>query len=98
MEKILIVEDELVVARDLRRILLRIGHRVTGVATSAEKAMALILEDKPTLVLLDIFLKGKETGIDLAFVLRKDNIPFIYVSANSSQLVLEAAKKTSPYG
>ena len=98
MEKILIVEDELVVARDLRRILHRLGHRVTGIASSAEKAMALILEERPTLVLLDIFLKGKDTGIDLAFVLGKDNIPFIYVSANSSQQVLEAAKRTSPYG
>ena len=98
MEKILIVEDELVVARDLRRILHRIGHKVTGIANSAEKAMTLIMEERPTLVLLDIFLKGKDTGIDLAFVLQKDNIPFIYVSANSSQQVLEAAKRTSPYG
>ena len=98
MEKILIVEDELVVARDLRRMLNHIGHRVTGIASSAEKAMALITEERPTLVLLDIFLKGKDTGIDLAFVLKRDNIPFIYVSANSSQQVLEAAKRTSPYG
>ena len=98
MEKILIVEDELVVARDLRRILHRIGHRVTGIAGSAEKARTLILEERPTLVLLDIFLKGEETGIDLALTLRKDNIPFVYVSANSSQQVLEAAKSTNPYG
>ena len=98
MEKILIVEDELVVARDLRRMLTHIGHRVTGIANSAEKAMTLIMEERPTMVLLDIFLKGKDTGIDLAFALRKDNIPFIYVSANSSQQVLEAAKRTSPYG
>ena len=98
MEKILIVEDELVVARDLRRILQRIGHRITGVARSAEKAMAFISEERPTLVMVDIFLKGRETGIDLALVLKKENIPFIYVSANSSQQVLEAAKSTNPYG
>jgi DNA-binding NtrC family response regulator len=98
MEKILIVEDELIVARDLRRILHRNGHKVTGVASSVEKAMTFILEERPTLVLLDIFLKGKDTGIDLAYVLKRENIPFIYVSANSSQQVLEAAKSTNPYG
>lgn len=98
MEKILIVEDELVVARDLRRILQRIGHRVIGIAGSVEKAIALMLEEMPTLVLLDIFLKGKDTGIDLAVMLGKENIPFVYVSANSSQQVLEAAKATNPYG
>jgi DNA-binding NtrC family response regulator len=98
MEKILIVEDELVVARDLRRMLYRIGHRVTSIASSAEKALASILEERPTLVLLDIYLKGKDTGIDLAFVLKKEDIPFIFVSANSSQQVLEAAKSTNPYG
>ncbi|MGC4038475.1 MAG: sigma-54 dependent transcriptional regulator [Chitinophagaceae bacterium] len=98
MDKIFIVEDELIVARDLRRTLEKNGHRIAGTATSAEKALVLIKETAPWLVLIDIFLKGDLTGIDLARELSKDNIPFIYVSANSNQQVLEVAKQTNPYG
>ena len=53
---------------------------------------------KPDFVLLDIFLKGKQTGIDLAKELTGENIPFVYLSANSNEEVLNAAKATQPYG
>ena len=98
MEKIVIVEDELIVARDLRKTLERNGYKVAGVATSVDKALLLINEVKPWLVLVDIFLKENLTGIDLAIKLNELEIPFIYVSANSNQAVLEAAKTTNPYG
>ena len=96
--KVLIVEDELIVATDIRKTLERNGIRVAGVARSAEKALELVEEFQPTLALVDIFLKGTLTGIDLAKHLNKKGIPFIYVSANSNQQVLEAAKTTDPYG
>lgn len=98
MVKIIIVEDELIVARDLRRTLERNGYKISAVVTSVEKAIQAIGETKPSLVLVDIFLKGPLTGIDLATYLNQVSIPFIYVSANSNQLVLEAAKSTNPYG
>lgn len=98
MEKILIVEDELIVARDIRTTLERAGYKVSGVVRTAEKALSSIEGSRPTLVLVDIFLKGALTGIDLATWLDKESIPFIYVSANSDQPVLEAAKTTNPYG
>jgi len=98
MEKILIVEDELIVARDLRKTLERNNYKVSGVATSVEKALLMLQESKPWLVLVDIFLKGNLTGVDLAKKLNKADIPFIYVSANSNQQVLEVAKTTDPYG
>ncbi|MEI9908339.1 MAG: hypothetical protein WDO71_00905 [Bacteroidota bacterium] len=47
---------------------------------------------------MDIFLSGKQTGIDLAKQLREDNIAFVYLSANSNEDVLNAAKATQPYG
>jgi DNA-binding NtrC family response regulator len=97
-DKVLIVEDELIVARDIRQTLERNGIRVAGIARSAEKALELVEEFQPTLALVDIFLKGTLTGIDLAKHLNKKGIPFIYVSANSNQQVLEAAKSTDPYG
>jgi DNA-binding NtrC family response regulator len=97
-DKVLIVEDELIVARDIRKTLERNGFKVVGVARTFEKALTLITEFNPTLALVDIFLKGDLTGIDLAKHLNEKKIPFIYISANYNQQVLEAAKTTQPYG
>jgi DNA-binding NtrC family response regulator len=97
-QSILIVEDELLVANNLRTVLQKNGYDVTGVAPSVEGARQLLKQDRPTLVLLDIYLKGDGSGIDLAVELNEKNIPFVYISANSSQEVLEAAKATGPYG
>jgi len=97
-KRILIVEDEFVVANGLRLVLEQAGYDVNGIARSAEEADRLIRLQRPDLVLLDIRLDGKRTGIDLAKNLKRDNIAFIYLSANSSQKVLEEAKATEPYG
>jgi DNA-binding NtrC family response regulator len=96
--KILIVEDQFVEAHDLQLILEAAGYVIGGIAPSATLAREMIQKEVPGLVLLDIFLKGKETGIDLARHLNKENIPFIYLSANSDERILNAAKATHPYG
>ncbi|GAA4307920.1 hypothetical protein GCM10023149_01620 [Mucilaginibacter gynuensis] len=96
--KILIVEDEFVVANALRMVIKQAGYTVCAIVTSAEEAEPAIQKYKPDIVLLDIHLSGKRTGIDLAQILKADNIPFIYLSANSSQKILEEAKATEPYG
>ncbi|MEI9910241.1 MAG: sigma 54-interacting transcriptional regulator [Bacteroidota bacterium] len=97
-EKILIVEDELIVATDLRMLLEKSGYIVCGIARSYHKAVELIAGVRPDIVLIDIFLKGTLTGIDLAKKLKDENIAFIYLSANSSEDILNAAKATQPYG
>lgn len=97
-EKILIVEDEFIVAHDLQMILQRAGYQVLGIVNSVKNAQAILEEHTVDLVLLDIYLKGRLTGIDLAHELMKSQIPFIYISANSNEKVLEAAKSTCPYG
>lgn len=97
-ERILIVEDEFIVAHDLQMILQRVGYNVIGIADSVKNAQILLEKNPIDLVLLDIYLKGRLTGIDLAYDLMKKQIPFIYVSANSNEKVLEAAKSTCPYG
>ncbi|UPZ15173.1 sigma 54-interacting response regulator [Flavobacterium humidisoli] len=96
--KVLIVEDEFIVANDLQLILKQAGYMVTGIAVSAEEAYQHIAKNKPDLVLLDIYLEGKQSGIDLAKKLKTENIAFVYLSANSNQTILEEAKKTDPYG
>ena len=98
IEKVLIVEDQFIEANDLRMMLDRAGYTVCGIARSVDKARELIAKEKPSLVLLDIFLKGPLTGIDLAKELHDNNIAFIYLSANSNAEVLTAAKATQPYG
>ncbi|MDR6764404.1 DNA-binding NtrC family response regulator [Flavobacterium sp. 2755] len=96
--KILIVEDQFVEANHLRLMLKKAGHSVIGMARSVPDAKYYIAEQRPELVLLDIFLSGKETGIDLAEILKDENIPFIYLSANSNEEVLSKAKQTHPQG
>ena len=91
-KKILIVEDEFIVANDLQLILEEAGYAVTGIAVSSGEAQEQSQQNKPDLVLLDIRLKGKLSGIDIARKLRADNIPFIYLSAYANQAILEEAK------
>ena len=95
---ILVVEDELVVANDIRLTLERAGYTVVGISRSFHSAMETITAVRPGLVLLDIFLKGDLTGIDLAAELNKLDIPFVYLSANCNSSVLEMAKVTQPSG
>jgi DNA-binding NtrC family response regulator len=97
-KKVLIVEDEFIVANNLRQVLQRFGYEVSGIAASVEEAEEHLQKNKPDMALLDIRLQGKRSGIDFARKLKAENIAFIYLSANSSQKVLEEAKTTEPYG
>lgn len=97
-KKVLIVEDQFVEANDLQLMLKKAGYEVCGIARSVDIAEDMLRKEIPGLVLLDIFLKGKRTGIELARQLKEQNIAFIYLSANSNEQVLSEAKKTEPYG
>jgi DNA-binding NtrC family response regulator len=97
-EKLLIVEDQFVEADYLRLMLVQAGYAVTGIAHSVVQAQQMIKQERPDIVLLDIYLKGKLTGIDLARQLREENIAFVYLSASSNEEVLNVAKTTQPYG
>ncbi|WP_210521648.1 sigma 54-interacting transcriptional regulator [Hymenobacter terricola] len=95
---VLIVEDEFAVAMDLRRILEKAGYRVSGTAFTVAEALEINQRMRPDLVLLDIHLQESQTGFDLARQLNADQIPFVYVSANTNASILEEAKTTHPYG
>ena len=96
--RILIVEDEAIIAQHLRAALEDGGYEISGIANSVNKALQHIEKERPFLVIVDIYLKGELTGIHLAHTLNKNNIPFVYVSANCNRSVLDTAKATSPYG
>jgi DNA-binding NtrC family response regulator len=96
--KVLIVEDQFLEADSLRIILKKEGYEIHGVAKSVDEATKLIEKSKPDIVLVDVFLQGNLTGIDLARLLDKKNIPFIFLTANSNSITMEEALATKPFG
>jgi DNA-binding NtrC family response regulator len=97
-KKVLIVEDEFIVANNLQQVLENAGYAVAGITSSAEEAAAHLQQQRPDIVLLDIRLQGERSGIDIGRQLKAENIAFIYLSAYSNQAILEEAKLTDPYG
>ena len=97
--RVLIVEDEGLIAEELRERLARMGMSVAGVAASADEAIALANEMEPTLVLMDIRLKGRTDGISAAAAIRKRHqIPVIFITAHSDPVTVERAKQVDPAG
>lgn len=97
--KIFIVEDELIAAESLIMDLKQLGYQVVGKADSADKVFDQILKNQPDLILMDINIKGKKTGIDVANELNKYyDIPIIYLTAYADEKTLEQASLSSPYG
>jgi len=97
--KILIVEDEQIVAFDLRKRLTRLGYQVTGTAASGNKALALVDKELPNIVLMDIHIQGNIDGIEVAAKLQESyQIPVIYLTAYSEEKTLRRARATQPYG
>jgi two-component system response regulator HydG len=96
--KILIVEDQFIEAKSLNVILNNAGYSTCSIARSVSGALSIIEKEKPDLVLVDIFLQGEGTGIDLGKILNERNMAFVYLSANSNRQILEQAKQTKPYG
>lgn len=97
--RILIVEDESIVAIDLKKTLVNLGYEVPCVVRSGEKAVEKVLEIVPDLILMDIMLEGEMTGIDAAGEIRKKkDIPVIYLTAYANESTLAQAKITQPSG
>ncbi len=99
-ERILIVEDELLVADLIRHYVETYGHEVCGIAVSFEQAIDIIEAQRPSIVLLDIKLNGKKTGIDIAYWLRTHmpSIPFLFLTSQFDLTYMAEIKKTFPAG
>ena len=99
MKKILIVEDEAVVAQDLRQQVAELGYDPVAVTATGEEALVLAEQQRPDLVLMDIKLPGEMDGISAAQVLRKQfAIPVVYLTAYSDAALVQRAKLTEPFG
>ncbi|MFP5271948.1 response regulator [Coleofasciculus sp.] len=97
--KILVVEDERIIAINLKESLESLGYKVPAIAASGEKAIDKATEFHPDLVLMDIWLKGNIDGIEAAQqIWERLKIPTIYVTGHSDQSTVERAKITAPFG
>ncbi len=96
--RVMIVEDEAIVSMDIQDSLVHLGYEVAATATSGEDAIELAGEHRPDMVLMDIMLMGDMDGIEAAKVIRERfSIPIIYLTAYSSNDMLEKAMITGPY-
>lgn len=97
--KILIVEDEKILAMGLKNKLEKLGYSVTDLVASGAEAIESVKKIQPDLVLMDIVLKGAMDGIETAeFIINLYDIPIIYLTAYADDEMLARAEKTCPYG
>lgn len=98
-QKILIVEDEPIIAEDLSMILQKEDYQVVGIANDGLTALDLLHSQRPDMVLLDIALESSMSGFEVAKVINeKYQIPFIFITSFSDKHTLEQAKNVYPHG
>ncbi|AWJ82199.1 hybrid sensor histidine kinase/response regulator (plasmid) [Azospirillum sp. TSH58] len=97
--RILIVEDDRIVARDIQHQVSRMGHVVVGLSASGEEAVRLAGSHQPDLVLMDIRLDGEMDGIEAARRIREaQRIPVVFLTAYANDEIVERASRTEPFG
>lgn len=97
--KVLLVEDETIVARDIENMLLGLGYNVPDVLSLGKESVEKVKVLKPDIVLMDIRLKGEIDGIEAADQIYKEfNTPVVYITAHADQKTMERAKITEPFG
>jgi DNA-binding LytR/AlgR family response regulator len=96
---VLVVEDEAIVSKDIQHSLKKLGYNVVGAASTGEKAIDMAGNLKPDIILMDIMLKGKLTGIEAAEEIKAAyHLPVIFLTAYADEATLSKAKVTEPYG
>src|SRR5919108_5399746 len=97
--QIMVVEDESIVAEDMKAMLEGFGYTVPTVAFSGEEAVKKAFDTHPDLVLMDIVLKGQMSGVEAVERIRsRCNIPVVYVTAYADEKTVRRAKVTEPFG
>ena len=97
--KILVVEDEILVATDIEESLESLGYEVLNAVATGPDAIAEVEKNLPSLILMDINLKGDMTGIEAATIISQNhNVPIIYLTANADLSTINQAKVALPYG
>ena len=98
-KKILIVEDELIIAQFIQKILVKNRYEVIAIVSSGEEAIRTVERNIPDLVLMDIMLAGKMSGVEAAVQLKNNfGVPIIFLTAYADEKTLEGAISADPYG
>lgn len=100
MARILIVEDEAILAMNSRMTLMEMGHQVVGIESTGSTAIETAMRERPDLILMDIVLKGKMSGIETTLIIC-DQYPecnVIYMTAHTDAMTVERARKTKHTG
>ena len=96
--KILMVEDDMIIAADISMQLTKLGYEVIGINTRGEDALNTIEHNRPDLILMDIVLSGKVNGIEAArIILEKFQVPVIFLTSNSDDATFQRAITARPY-
>ena len=94
--RVLVVEDEMLVAMDIEGLLLERGYEVVGPAPTVERALALLARERPDVAMLDLNLAGEDT-VPVAEELRRRGIPFVVVSGYGASRMREGALRDAPF-
>lgn len=98
-EKVLVVEDETIIAFDIKTCLEKSGYTVLGIAAYGEQAIKYVEQLQPDIVLMDVMLKGEMNGIEAAEkIVTNFHIPVVYLTAYSDESTIKKAKITQPFG
>ncbi|MFZ1692145.1 MAG: response regulator [Flavobacteriales bacterium] len=95
MKKILIIEDEAIISFSYRLQMERMGFEVIGTAKSAEEAELIMRDERPDLIIMDVYLKGPKTGLELAQEIHASDplpIPILFLTASTKPEVVEAIR------
>ncbi len=96
--KVLIIEDESIVAKDIQNILQKNNYEVIGIANNADTALNYLAQQMPDVILMDIMIKGNMNGIELSHKIKEEyDVPIIFLTAYSDLPTLEKAKIVEPY-
>ncbi|KAM3095320.1 AAA-like domain-containing protein [Phormidesmis sp. 146-12] len=97
--KILIVEDERLIALDIKQRLVQLGYEVVAIVDRAPDALEKVAENSPDLVLMDIRLKGSMDGVSTAAVMRSQfDLPVVFLTAHADETTLQLVKTVQPFG
>lgn len=99
MTRVLVVEDEVLIAGDIQETLVRLGYDVPITVSTGQRALLAMTELQPNLILMDIKLRGEMDGVDTAAEIRRQvDVPIVYLTSHSDEDTLTRAKATGPHG
>jgi DNA-binding NarL/FixJ family response regulator/DNA-binding PadR family transcriptional regulator len=99
MARVLVVDDEAIITMQLEEKISSMGHKVVGMASSGEDAIAKAHATKPDIVLMDIVMPGKTNGIAAAKAIHEDlDIPVVFISSYADDKIITEVKNVNPYG